>query len=230
MGPLVILVIGLHAALLAIPVRSARSDHAPGVGAQMHVRLLAAPLAQAAPVNAGAVDPASIAAAAPALQPPPRETSPPLAQELPTSTETTTRATAADVSPPAPAIGLVLPGGDRDADYFPRAMLSLAPTPVDPVVIDYPVIAKDSGHYTSELTLFIDETGRVARVRVDGPALPAALEEAARAAFVNAGFRPGQVQGRAVKSQIRVEVVFDNRPPSAALTQTPAPDRQRVSR
>ena len=213
MAPLVILVIGMHAALLAIPVRSARSDHAPGAGAQMHVRLLAAPPAQAAPANAGAVDLVSMAAADPALQPLPEGTSPAQVQEPSARTEPTTRTAAADVSPPAPAIGLVLPGGDRDADYFPRALLSLAPTPVDPVVIDYPVIAKDSGHYTSELTLFIDETGRVARVRVDGPALPPALEEAARAAFVNARFRPGQVQALVVKSQIRVEVVFDNRPP-----------------
>ena len=212
MGPLVILVIGLHAALLAIPVRSARSDHAPAAGGQMHVRLLAAPLAQPAPAIAGAVDPASTVAPDPVLQPP-MPASPPLAQALPASTEAKTRAAAADLSPPAPAIGLVLPGGDRDGDYFPRAMLSLAPTPVDPVLINYPVFIQDSGHYTSELTLFIDETGRVSRIRLDGPALPAALEEAARAAFVNARFRPGQAQGQAVKSQIRVEVVFDNRPP-----------------
>ena len=91
----------------------------------------------------------------------------------------------------------------------------MAPAAVDAIVIDYPPIADDSGHHVSELSLFIDEAGRVTRVRVEGPALPSALEQAARAAFVAARFRPGEVDGRAVKSRIRVEVVFDARPPGS---------------
>ncbi len=121
----------------------------------------------------------------------------------------------ARASPPQPAFGLVTAAGESDADYYPRADLSLAPAPLDAIVIDYPPIADDSGHHVSELSLFIDEAGRVTRVRVDGEALPPALEQAARAAFMSARFRPGEVEGRAVKSRIRIEVVFDIRPPGS---------------
>ena len=207
MAPLAILVIGLHAALLTIPLRSARPDRALAESGQVHVRLLSAPFVQAPAVPSTAQPPlaAEVAEQAlPAQAVPPR----PVAEPAPPRVEP------ASVSPPAPAFGLVVPGADRDAEYFPRALLSLAPIPLDTVVIDYPTIEKDGGHHVSELTLFIEETGRVARVRVDGPSLPPALEEAARRAFVDAKFRPGEAQGRAVKSQIRVEVVFDNRPPA----------------
>ena len=44
---------------------------------------------------------------------------------------------------------------------------------------------------------------------VEGKALPQALEEAARSAFHGARFQPGQQEGRAVRSRIRVEVSFD---------------------
>lgn len=121
----------------------------------------------------------------------------------------------AAVTPPLEAFGLVVPGIDSDDDYFPRAMLTVVPTPMEPVLIAYPVIEQDSGRHSSELTLFIDETGRVARVRVDGNELPPAMEEAARNAFINARFRSGELDGRAVKSRIRIEVVFDSRPGNA---------------
>ena len=93
-----------------------------------------------------------------------------------------------------PKFGLVLPGIHSDGDYYPRALLSKAPSPLDAVAIDYPLIENDSGYHVSELTLFIDETGRVARVRVDGASLPAALEAAARQAFASAQFRAGEVE------------------------------------
>lgn len=123
MGPLVILVVSLHAALLAIPVRSARSDHVPGAHGQMQVRLLAGPPAQPAPATLPPADAGSMPAEEPAIERAPTEAAPVPPQ--PASTALPTRATEANVSPPAPAIGFVLPGGDRDADYFPRGMLSL---------------------------------------------------------------------------------------------------------
>ena len=206
MAPLAILVIGLHAALLTIPLRSAKPDRALAESGQVHVRLLSAPFVQAPAVPSPAPPPLAAAAAEQAL---PAQAVPPRSVADPAPP----RVAPASVSPPAPAFGLVVPGADRDGDYFPRAQLSLAPSPLDLVVIDYPAIEKDRGHHVSELTLFIDETGRVARVRVDGPSLPPALEDAARRAFAAARFRPGEAEGRAVKSQIRVEVVFDNRPP-----------------
>jgi hypothetical protein len=196
-APLAACVIALHAALLAVPVRSARTPEAPTVGA-MQVRLLGTQDSDAAATEA-AVPPAAgnDRAAEPQAQWQPAAAHP----------------EPASASPPQPVIGLVTPARESDADYYPRASLSIAPAALDAIVIDYPPIANDSGHHVSELSLFIDEAGRVTRVRVDGRALPPALEEAARVAFMGARFRAGQVDGRAVKSQIRVEVVFENRPP-----------------
>ena len=93
--------------------------------------------------------------------------------------------------------------------YVPRRMLSVAPSPIGPVVIDYPAIRAARDRYVSELSLFIDESGRVSRVRVDGQALPREFEEAARSAFLGVRFQPGQLEGRVVRSRIRVEVSFD---------------------
>ncbi len=185
----------VHAALLAVPLRSAR---APGVSmpsSAVQVRLLA--------VRTG--DNAEDPVAAPSVSAIDRAPQPPAS--------TTTSTAPAAISPPQPTFGLVRPGSDSDADYYPRASLSQGPTAVDAIVVDYPPIANDSGHHVSQLSLFIDETGRVARVRVEGPELPPALEQAARAAFMGARFRAGEVDGHAVKSRIRIEVEFDNRPP-----------------
>ena len=147
MAPVAILVICLHLALLTIPVRSARPDRALAEGGQVHVRLLSAPFAQGhtaplpGPPSRDAVE-----------EPLPVEGLPP----KPVADPAPPPAAAATLSPPGPAFGLVAPGADRDGDYFPRALLSLAPIPLDTVVIDYPPIDKDSGHHVSELTLFID--------------------------------------------------------------------------
>ncbi len=88
-------------------------------------------------------------------------------------------------------------------------MLSVAPVPVSVVVIPFPEVEGPAERYVTRLLLFIDEFGKVVRVRVDGPSLPQALEEAARNAFLNARFSPGQVDGLAVRSRIRVEVTFE---------------------
>lgn len=100
-------------------------------------------------------------------------------------------------------------GEGVDKDFFPPSALDIGPYPAQPVLIDYPSVDAGSGTHVSELSLFIDENGRVVRIRVDGPALPAAMEEAARLAFTGATFSPGQVDGLPVRSRIRVEVIFE---------------------
>lgn len=98
------------------------------------------------------------------------------------------------------------------SEYIPRPQLSTVPRPSTPVIVPFPKEIKELGRYTTILALFIDETGVVRRVRIDGPSLPKPLEDAARDSFLQAHFRPGEVQGQQVKSLIRVEVVFDNTP------------------
>jgi periplasmic protein TonB len=109
-------------------------------------------------------------------------------------------------SPPMPAA--FASGQLGDADYFTRDQLSVSPIPMQAVLIDYPSIEIQGGNYVSELSLYIDEEGKVQRVRVDGPALPQPMEEAARSAFMSARFSPGQVDGLPVRSRIRIEVSF----------------------
>lgn len=99
------------------------------------------------------------------------------------------------------------PAPDNNTLFLPRSALTLAPVASTPVLLDFPPGVPD-GHYATELTLFIDETGLVHRVRMDGPALPAALEAQARQAFLSTRFSPGEVAGRAVRSRIRLAVEF----------------------
>lgn len=99
-------------------------------------------------------------------------------------------------------------------EFVPRPLLSVPPTARMPIVFPMPLEDTDVARYLGVLSLFIDEEGRVQYISVDGPLLPPALEQAAREAFMHAQFWPGQVDGRAVKSRQRVEVVFDNTPVS----------------
>lgn len=92
----------------------------------------------------------------------------------------------------------------------------MAPRPSSRVIVPFPKEITSIGRHTAILALFIDETGLVRRVRVDGPSLPKPMEEAARDAFLQAHFSPGEIDGRRVKSLIRIEVVFDNSPIAAA--------------
>jgi TonB family protein len=144
------------------------------------------------PVNTVAPAAAPVAAVTP---PPPVATAPPAA-------------TLPDPSPDS------TPQGDvRGFDYVPREFLSTVPKPLEGIEVPFPESIGGSDFKLSlQLSLFIDETGQVRRVRVDGPPLAPDLEEAARQAFAQARFTPGQVDGRAVRSLIRVEVTFESRP------------------
>jgi hypothetical protein len=59
------------------------------------------------------------------------------------------------------------------------------------------------------VTLYIDEAGVVRRIRFDDDGLPELFQAATRQAFLDTRYQPGQLQGRAVKSLIRIEIRFD---------------------
>jgi hypothetical protein len=121
----------------------------------------------------------------------------------------------APISPlPAPAPTLVSPAlsAPRDGlllDYIPRSLLTTPPVATSAIEIVFPAGVDNDVHLTAELSLFIDETGVVQYVRVDSEALPPVMEAAARTAFLRGRFSPGEVQGRPVRSVIRVEVSFE---------------------
>lgn len=106
-------------------------------------------------------------------------------------------------------LALRVPGAMGDEEFFPRDALDVGPSPTAPVLIDYPPTGGTTGTHAGILSLFIDEIGKVVRVRVDTQALAPAMQDAARSAFMGATFAPGLVDGLPVRSKIRVEVVFE---------------------
>ncbi len=98
------------------------------------------------------------------------------------------------------------------SDYIPRSLLSVPPSALVPIVLAMPEGDFAAERYAGVLSLFIDEEGHVKHVAAEGVTLPPTFEQVAREAFMAAPFVPGQIEGRAVKSRQRVEVVFDNRP------------------
>ncbi|MDH6591957.1 hypothetical protein M2165_001846 [Variovorax sp. TBS-050B] len=100
--------------------------------------------------------------------------------------------------------------GFDGSDYLPRRLLTVAPSPVAPIVLGAPEDSVPAERFVGILSVFIDESGRVKHVREDGTSLPPSLSEIARHAFASAFFSPGQLNGAPVKSNFRVEVVFDN--------------------
>lgn len=188
------------------------------------------PLAEAAPADRapapdGSTTAAAQRAAAPGASEPARAlpdtsaTSGPGGPDVAIEAAVDARADAA--VDPATEAPRSLPGG-VDEEYLPRSALSLAPEALDEVLLAYPPEAPP-GRYRGVLTLFIDAEGRVRRVRSepaagagDSEALPPIFEDAARQAFLAARFRPGERDGRPVKSRIRIAVEFEAQaaPPS----------------
>ena len=115
-------------------------------------------------------------------------------------------------------LGGTAAGAAAEPDYLPRERLSVAPRPLASIDIPFPPDVPGTVNLATELSLFIDETGTVRRVRVDGAALPPALEDAARSSFLAARFTPGELDGAPVRALIRVAVSFETEalPPASA--------------
>ena len=103
-------------------------------------------------------------------------------------------------------------------DYVPRGLLSVVPVPLGAIEVPFPESAGGWFEATVQLSVFIDEAGVVQKLRVDRSSGGPALESAAIDAFRQARFSPGQVDGRVVRSVIRVEVEFESR---AVASQAP---------
>lgn len=212
-GWCVLAALGLHAALgvgLFVRTQALAAGPTPGQGAHAHAVPPAPTVATAMQVRWAPSEPTRIAQAdtapAPALTPP---MAPPSA-EAPGPV---------DATEPAQATASPHNDGDSDATftgYARRDMLDRPPQALGIVQISYPPGVEPGRVRTGRLTLFIDEAGAVRKVMVAAPpnaedALPAPFVEAAREAFLQARFAPGERQGVPVKSRIDVEVRFDDR-------------------
>jgi protein TonB len=96
--------------------------------------------------------------------------------------------------------------GDGD-EFLDAKRLSVRPSPSTAISLPEPGGGETQGR--AVMTLFIDEHGRVLRTRVESSTLAADYEGAARQVFAQAPFHPGMIDGRAVKSRLRVEVVVE---------------------
>ena len=116
--------------------------------------------------------------------------------------------------PPSPRM-LPMPSAGMVAEFDESAYrtaheLTARPYPLEYVSVPYPRDAPRYGIVRATLAIYVDEDGRVARVRVQNAELPAAYERTAIAAFSKAHFQPGRIGDIPVKSRMLVEVEFAN--------------------
>jgi hypothetical protein len=93
-------------------------------------------------------------------------------------------------------------------NYHSKVYLTTSPEPLASIEIPVPDIA-GRRKVQLELSVFIDERGKVRRVRPESPGVMDAYVQAATQAFEATTFRPGEIAGRPVKSVIKVLVEFE---------------------
>lgn len=109
--------------------------------------------------------------------------------------------------------------------YFRSSELDSRPLPKVQIVPPYPVAAalqQIDGRVV--LRVYIGDDGEVDDVIVLAAEPPGTFDESARQAFASAVFTPGLRSGRAVKSQLTLEVAYDavSRGRAALLTTAPS--------
>jgi TonB family protein len=177
--------IGLHSLLLLSGNRGARISGHAGDGSDLNVALVSTPAFEDVAVPSDS-----------ALAPTP----------LPSiSTPVRRRPKLLPFSP------MDLPPSQFDESaYQPLSKLTTPPTAAQEIMISYPQGPDRVGVLVAALTLFIDEDGSVAKVRVDEPRAPAAYEEAAVDAFSKARFKPGMAGAQPVKTRMVIRVAFES--------------------
>jgi hypothetical protein len=197
------LAIAAHAALLALPGRRVH----PSIGGpdgsplftDLHVRLMAAaPSAEAVLESPSAALPGDVrvapSASVPAAKAEPLPSSPapwsPVSQDDSRPTE--------DTGP---------------AEYLTRDLLSVPPRPQTDLLVPFPDQVAGLVDLKVKVGLFIDDRGKVRRVRLDTANVPPVFAHAIETTFLAARFSPGQRDETAVPSFIRVEVEFGARSP-----------------
>lgn len=152
--------------------------------------------------------------ATPAASLPPAESAPVVAQVAPVVPVAAAPLVPLVQSPATPAATTA--ATNHADDYLPRELLTQPPAASGLIVVPYPPALPPGSRHSLALMLYVDETGVVRRVRTEGSAPMQAMVTAAHQTFLRARFTPGEIDGRAVKSMIEVEVTFDSTPLDAA--------------
>lgn len=104
--------------------------------------------------------------------------------------------------------------------YGPREV-SERPKPVHEINLEPPELRGVPGHGKLVLKLWINEVGTVDRVEVETSQVADTMEKVITEQFRQATFAPAQIDGKAVKSRMKIEVVV--KPPSAYIVPPPPP-------
>ena len=170
-------------------------------------RVLGAPATE--PSSEPQAPAASLRAAEPARGPeaPPPPIAPERSAPAPVAVAATSTLPSDPVTAAAPAASAAT--GD-DAPYLPRRLLTVPPTLLGAVDVPFPEDVQGVVDLKVQITLFIDEDGRVRRIRVDTPQpVHPAFERVLRETWGEARFTPGELHQVPVRSQIRLEVDFE---------------------
>jgi hypothetical protein len=97
-----------------------------------------------------------------------------------------------------------------ESQYFTAKQLTVRPAASEYISVPYPKDSPQEGVRRTVLAIFINEDGSVAKVRINGTALPPAFEKAAIETFSRARYHAGRIGDRQVKSRMLVEVEFDS--------------------
>ncbi|BCL76824.1 hypothetical protein JHS3_25600 [Jeongeupia sp. HS-3] len=127
-------------------------------------------------------------------------------------TVATTPATVDDLpaEPAQETAPLALAPVDPRNAYFRRSQLTVGPSSETTIIVSYPDVKEnDEAKHSAILWIYINEYGLVDDIEVDATNLPTAFRDTAIEAFRQARFRPGEKEGHAVKSRLKIEVNFD---------------------
>lgn len=110
--------------------------------------------------------------------------------------------------PPIPSISSYIPV----PTYFGADELSRKAQVTRDIRQDNPVLAKSAENGKAILVLFISETGRIDRVEIESSEVSETLIREVAREFNAAHFQPAQIDGNAVKSRMRIEVLIRSTP------------------
>lgn len=110
--------------------------------------------------------------------------------------------------PLIPSLSSYLPA----STYFGADELSRKAQVTRDIRQDNPVLAKSAENGKAILVLFINETGRIDRVEIESSEVSETLIREVAHEFNAALFQPAQIDGNAVKSRMRIEVLIRSTP------------------
>ena len=92
--------------------------------------------------------------------------------------------------------------------YLPRKLLTAGPAPLENLQVKFPAEMPGIVDLRVNISLFIDEQGQVRRVRFDSSDIAPGFAAAIQETFGPARFKPGELDGLPVRSQLPLQVEF----------------------